>query len=109
MTRGRGGSGAEVSVNPPESGFERLSVPVLNLYLKYNHHFFPTRFCETCATLQSVFTCYAVPNETNQTVLDTWILPFYFCSIFAWTREMIKSHLKLNPSIKKYLTPSRLT
>ena len=27
--------------------------------------FFPMRFCETCATMQSVFTCYAVPNETN--------------------------------------------
>ena len=27
--------------------------------------FFPIRFSETWATMQSVFTCYAVPNETN--------------------------------------------
>ena len=45
------------------------------------------RFCETCATMQSVFTCYAVADETNKTVIETRILPFYFCSTFAWTSE----------------------
>ena len=96
---------------PPESGFERPTVPVWNFYSKYNRlFFFSKRFYETCATVQSVFTCYAVPNETYfKTVLETRIVPLYFCSTFAWTRETIKSHEKLNPNIKKYPTPTRLT
>ena len=62
-------------------------------------------FDETCATMQSVFTWYAVPNETNGTVIETWVLPFYFYSRFPWARETIKSKVKLNTSIKKYPTP----
>ena len=27
-------------------------------------------FSETCATMQSVFTCYAVPDEINGTVIE---------------------------------------
>ena len=61
-------------------------------------------FGETCATMQSVFTCYAVPDKTNGTVIETWILPFYFYSTFPWARETIKSNVKLNTSIKKYPT-----
>ena len=61
-------------------------------------------FGETCATMQSVFTCYAVPDKTNGTVIETWILPFYFCSTFPWARETIESNVKLNTSIKKYPT-----
>ena len=55
--------------------------------------------------MQSVFTCYAVPDKTNGTVTETWILPFYFYSTFPWARETIKSNVKLNASIKKYPTP----
>ena len=65
-------------------------------------------FGETCATMQSVFTCYAVLDKTNGTVTETWILPFYFYSTFPWVRETIKTNVKLNKSIKKYPTP-RLT
>ena len=35
---------------------------------------------ETRATMQSVFTYYAVPDRINGTVIETWILPFYFYS-----------------------------
>ena len=59
--------------------------------------------------MQSVFTGYAVPNEINKTVLKTRILPFYLFSTFAWTSELIKFNEKLNPNIKKYPTPTRLT
>ena len=58
-------------------------------------------FGETCATMQSVFTCYAVPDKINGTVIETWILPFYFYSTFPLAREIIKSNVKLNTSIKK--------
>ena len=57
-------------------------------------------FGETCATMQSVFTCYAVLDKTNGTVIETWILPFYFYSTFPWARETIKTNVKLNTSIK---------
>ena len=65
------------------------------------------RFGETCATMQSVLTYYAVPDKTNGTVIETWILPFYFYSTFPWATETIKSNVKLNTctSIKKYPTP----
>ena len=59
-------------------------------------------FGETCATMQSVFTCYAVPDKINGTVIEMWILPFYFYSMFPWARETIKSNIELNTSIKKY-------
>ena len=62
-------------------------------------------FGETCATMQSVFTCYALPDKTNGTVIETWILNFYFYSTFPLARETIKSNVTLNTSIKKYLTP----
>ena len=52
--------------------------------------------------MQSVFTCYALPDKTNGTVTETWILPFYFYSTFPWARETIKSNAKLNTSMKKY-------
>ena len=55
-------------------------------------------FGETCVTMQSVFTCYAVLDKTNGTVIETWILPFYFCSTFPLARETIKSNVKLNTS-----------
>ena len=45
---------------------------------------------------------HAVPDKTNGTVTETWILPFYFYSTFPWARETIKSNVKLNTSIKKY-------
>ena len=54
--------------------------------------------CETCATMQSVFTCYAVLDKTNGTVIETWILPFYFYSTFPLAREAIKPNVKLNTS-----------
>ena len=62
-------------------------------------------FGDTCATKQSVFTCYALSDKTNGTVIETWILPFYLYSTFPWARETIKSNVKLNTSIKKYPTP----
>ena len=62
-------------------------------------------FVETCATMQSVFTCYIVSDKTNGTVIETAILPFCFYSTFPWARETIKSNVKLNTSIKKYPTP----
>ena len=62
-------------------------------------------FGETCATMQSVFTCYAMPDKTNGTVIETWILPLYFYSSFPWDRETIKSNVKLTTSIKKYPIP----
>ena len=62
-------------------------------------------FGETCATMQSVFTCYAEPDKTNGTVIETWILPFYFYSTFPWARETIKSNVKLNTSLNKYPIP----
>ena len=40
-------------------------VYLFEIYTQNTIFFFPVRFCETCATMQSVFTCYAVPNETN--------------------------------------------
>ena len=55
-------------------------------------------FGETCSTMQSVFTCYAVLGKTNGTVIETWILPFYFYSTFPLARETIKSNVKLNTS-----------
>ena len=61
-------------------------------------------FGETCATMQSVFTCYAVPDKTNGTVIETWILPFSFYSTLPCAREKLKSNVKLNTSIKKYPT-----
>ena len=61
-------------------------------------------FGETCATMQSVFTCYTVSDKTNGTIIETWILPFYFYSTCPWLRETIKSNVKLNTSIKKYPT-----
>ena len=30
-----------------------------------SYFYFPMSFGETCATMQSVFTCYAVPDQTN--------------------------------------------
>ena len=62
-------------------------------------------FGEICATMQSVFTCYAVLVKTNGTVIETWILPFYFYFTFPWAIETIKTNVKLNTSIKKYPTP----
>ena len=41
-------------------------------------------FGETCATMNQ---CYAVPDKTNGTVIETWILPSYFYSTFPWARE----------------------
>ena len=70
---------------------------------------FPMRFCEACATVQSVITCFAVTNKNNESVYETWILPIYFYSTFAWARETFKSNVKLKPSINKYPIPSRLT
>ena len=61
-------------------------------------------FGETCDSMQLVFTCYAVPDKTNGTVIETWIPPFHFYS-FPWARETIKSNVKLNTSIKKYPIP----
>ena len=48
-------------------------------------------FGETCATMQSVFmqsvfTCYAVPEKINGTVIETWILPSCFYSTFPLAR-----------------------
>ena len=40
--------------------------------------------------MQSVFTCYDVPDKINGTVIETWILPFYFYSTFPLARETIK-------------------
>ena len=53
-------------------------------------------FGETCATIQSVFTCYAVPDKTNGTVTEMWIPPFSLYSTFPWAREAIKSNVQLN-------------
>ena len=66
-------------------------------------------FGETCTTMQSGFTCYAVPDKTNETVTETWILPFYFYSTFPWARETIKSNVKLNKKHKEVPHPSSLT
>ena len=63
------------------------------------------RFCETCAAVQSVITCFAVTNNNNESVYETWILSIYVYSTFAWARETIKSNVKLKPSINKYPTP----
>ena len=54
--------------------------------------------------MQSVFQCYTVSDKTNRTVIEMWILPFYFYSTFPWARETIKSNVKLNTSIKMYPT-----
>ena len=43
----------------------KVLVYLFEIYTQNIIFFFPMRFCETCATMQSVFTCYAVPNETN--------------------------------------------
>ena len=67
------------------------------------------RFCETCADVQSVITCFAVTNKNDESVYETWILSIYVYSIFAWARETIKSNVKLKPSINNYPTPWRLT
>ena len=61
-------------------------------------------FGETCATMQSVFTCYAVPDKTNGTVTEMWILPVYFYSTFPCGGETIKTNVKLNTSIKEHPT-----
>ena len=53
---------------------------------------------------QYYVTCYSVSDKTNETVIEMWILPFYFYSTFPWARETIKSNVKLNTSIKKYPT-----
>ena len=66
-------------------------------------------FGETCATMQSVLTCYAVPDKTNGTVIETLILPFYFNSTFPWARETIKSKCKTKYKPKEVPHPSSLT
>ena len=43
--------------------------------------------------------------KTNATVIETWILSFYFYSTFPLARKTIKLNVKLNTSIKKYPTP----
>ena len=65
---------------------------------------FPMSLSETWTTMESGFTCYAVPDKTNGTVTETWILPFYFYSTFPWARETIKSNVKIHTNIKKYTT-----
>ena len=50
-------------------------------------------FGETCATMQSVFICYAVQDKAIGTVIEMWILPFYFYSTFPWARKTIKRNV----------------
>ena len=80
---------------------------LFEIYSKYNHLIldFPTSFGETRATMQSLFIWHSVSDKTNGTVIETWILPFYFYYSFPWARETIKWNVKLKTSIKKYPTP----
>ena len=56
---------------------------LFEIYSKYNHLIliFPMSFGETCATMQSVFTCYTVSDKTNGTVIETWILLLFYISL----------------------------
>ena len=62
---------------------------LFEIYSKSSYFDFPMRFCETCATTESVFTCYAVPDKTNVNVNETWILPFYVYPTFAWASTQL--------------------
>ena len=65
--------------------------------------FFRLRFFETCAAMQSVFTCLAVTN------INWWNCPWKVDSTFLFLPllgQEKQSNVKLKPSIHKYPTPS---